>query len=324
MAEQGSRGKVPFGLRDGVLHFVSQVETGIGCNCVCPDPACAKPLVARNRNTPTRQRAYYFAHATQTPGCGGRESALHRMGKGIVERATRLVLPAWSALDGELAFASTPATLAPGSAQEVTLRDGQMRPDVKVIALTGQAFLQALYVEMKVSHAVDWAKRERVIKHGLTMMEIDIADVSDTELQDEAAFTHHVLERTDNRHWINIGNAAFLARMLDLRIVQVASQEVREKRVPTKNGNQLLFQEQAMVRYDPMEDQPMPFFGELTNTTKDGVRIDHFSNPLPYMPGLYMVGYVPGRGTYYDDTRYKTQLRPIIQDTPWNAQKPLI
>ncbi|RZA30449.1 MAG: hypothetical protein EOP02_01475 [Proteobacteria bacterium] len=281
-------------------------------------------MVARNQNTPTRQRAYYFAHASQTPGCGGRESALHRMGKGIVERATRLVLPAWSALDGELAFASTAATLAPGSAQEVTLRDGQMRPDVKVIALTGQAFLQALYVEIKVSHAVDWSKRERVIKHGLTMMEIDIADVSDTELQDEAAFTHHVLERIDNRQWINVGNAAFLARALGQSIVQVISREMREKRVPTKNGNQLIFQEQAMVRHDPSEEQPMPFFGELANTSIDGVRIDHFGNPLPYVPGLYLRGYAPGRSTYYDGSNYKTQLRPIIQDTPWNAQKPLL
>jgi hypothetical protein len=246
------------------------------------------------------------------------------MGKGIVERATRIILPAWSALDGELAFASTSATLAPGSAQEVTLRDGQMRPDVKVIALSGQAFLQALYVEIKVSHAVDRSKRERVVKHGLTMMEIDIADVSDTELQDEATFTHHILERTDNRHWINIGSAAFLARTLDQRIIQVTNQEIREKRVPTKKGNQLILQEQAMVQHEPAEDQPIPFFGELANTTKDGVRIDYFGNRLPYAPGLYIRGYVPGRGTYYDDSHYKTQLRPIVQDTPWNAQKALL
>jgi len=246
------------------------------------------------------------------------------MGKGIVERATRIMLPAWSALDGEFSFASSAATLAPGSAQEVTVLDGQMRPDVKVIALTGQAFLQALYVEIKVSHAVDWAKRERVMSHCLTMMEIDIADVPDDELQDETAFSHHVLERTDNRHWINVGNAAFLAKALGQRIVQVTSQQVREKRVPTKKGNQLIFQEQAMVRHDPSEEHPIPFFGELANTIKDNVRIDYFGNPLPYAPGLYVSGYVPGRGTYYDDSHYKTQLRPIVQDTPWNAQKTLL
>ena len=319
-----TQGKVPFGLRDGRLYYVSEVETGLACNCTCPDPACAKPLIARNRPSPTRKRVSYFAHASQTSGCGGRESALHRMSKEIVERASRLMLPEWSALDKEFAFGAAPATLAPGSVQEVLLRDGQMRPDLKVIALCGQALLQSLYVEIKVSHAVDWEKRQRVIALGLTMMEIDLADVSDEDMQDEAAFAHHALDRPDNRHWIHIGNPAFLAKMLGHSIVQVIGNEVREKRVPTKKGNQLILQEQAMVRYDPAQDDPIPFFGELANHVTNGQRVDHFGNHLPYGKGLYVAGYVPSSGFYYDDKHFKTQLRPIVQDTTWNAQKPLL
>ncbi|CAG4968443.1 competence protein CoiA family protein [Novilysobacter luteus] len=316
--------KVPFGLREGVLHYVSEVDTGLACNCTCPDPACAKPLIARNLPSPTRKRAPYFAHASQTPGCGGRESALHRMGKEIVECATQLRLPGWSALDGELSFSTVPATLAPGSAQEVVLREGQMRPDVKVIALTGQALLQALYVEIKVSHAVDWSKRERVMAQGLNMMEIDLADVSDEDLQDKATFAHHVLERADNRHWIHIASAPFLSRMLGHSVIRVVNQECREKRVPTQKGNQLVLREQAMWRHEPAEDDPKPFFGELASYMKGDQRVDCFGNHLPYRKGLYVVAYVPGRGSYYDDTRFKTQLRPIVQDVPWNAQKPLL
>lgn len=319
-----AKGKVPFGLRDGTLHYVSEVTTGLACNCTCPDPACAKALVARNRRSPTRKRAPYFAHASKTPGCGGRESALHRMGKDMVACATSLMLPAWSALDGEFSFTSTHATLAPGSAQEVVLHEGQMRPDVKVIALSGQALLQALYVEIKVSHAVDWAKRERVIAQGLSMMEIDLADVSDEDLQDKAAFARHVLERSDNRHWIHIANPAFLTRMLGHTVIQVIGQECREKRVPTSNGTQMIFREQAMVRHDPAEDDPKPFFGELANHVKVDQRIDYFGNHLPYRKGLYVVGSVRGRGAFYDNTHFKTQLRPIVQDTSWNAQKQLL
>lgn len=64
--------KAHFGLKEGVLHYVFEVDTGLACNCTCPDPACAKPLIARNLPSPARKRAPYFAHASQTPGCGGR------------------------------------------------------------------------------------------------------------------------------------------------------------------------------------------------------------------------------------------------------------
>lgn len=324
MTTQTSKGKVPFGLRGGKLRYVSEVETGLTCDCVCPDPACGQPLIARNRLTPARKRVPYFAHASKTLGCGGRESALHRMGKHIFSEAQRVVLPGWSALDGELTFPAKSASLAPGSQQEAVIHSGQMRPDLKVIAWCEQAFLQALYVEIKVSHAVDWDKRQRVISQGLNMMEVDLSDVSDEDFQDETAFAHHVLERADNRHWIHIGSPAFLARMLGHSVVHVAHSEVREKRVPTKSGGQLILQEQAMVRHDPSQDEAVPFFGELANRTSNGVRVDHFGNEVPYAKGLYVVGTAPSSGHVYDDKHFKTQLRPLVQDTPWNAQKPLL
>ncbi|MGH8050535.1 MAG: hypothetical protein ACREPB_07755 [Arenimonas sp.] len=246
------------------------------------------------------------------------------MGKEIVSRATRLMLPAWSALDKEFLFGATIATLAPGSAQEVTLSGNQMRPDLRVIALSGQALIQALYVEIKVSHAVDLIKRQRVIAQGITMLEIDLSDVSDEDLQDEAAFARHALECADNRHWIHIGNGAFLASMLGQPVIQVVNQDVREKRVPTKSGGQLILQEQAMVQHIPMQEAPTPFFGELANYVKEKQRIDRFGNHLPYSKGLYVVGRDSGRGYPYDDSHFKTQLRPIVQDSWWNAQKPLL
>lgn len=120
-------------------------KTGLACSCTCPDPACAKPLIAHNQRSPTRKRAPYFAHASQTPGCGERESALHRLGKEMVERATQLVLPAWSALDGELSFATAPATLAPGSAEPRACDPRRGRSAQRLRKLPRQA--QSLEVE---------------------------------------------------------------------------------------------------------------------------------------------------------------------------------
>jgi hypothetical protein len=128
-----------------------------------PGPACGKPLIARNQNFPGRKRIFHFRHASLTTGCGGRESALHRMGKEIVERATTLLLPNWPA--GDLKFDATLANLLPGSAQEVRLAEYQIRPDVRVGAALDGAFLPALYVEIRVTNAVDWQKRRRVVEN---------------------------------------------------------------------------------------------------------------------------------------------------------------
>lgn len=319
-----STGRVPFGLRDGGLHFVTQVETGLACGCVCPDPNCGKPLVARNQQRPDRRRAYYFAHAGTSAGCGGRESALHRMAKDIVQSASALLLPAWSALDGDLSFDACEATIAPGSAQEVNVVEAQMRPDVRVGAIRSRCYLQSLYVEIKVSHAVDHAKRARVIDHGLSMIEIDLSDVSDEIIQDEAAFTNLVIQGPGNRHWIHIGNPAFLANQLGTTIYCIASTHVRDKSVPTRKGNTLILKEQAMLRYEPEGEEPSTFLGELADTVRiDGQRVDCYGNQLPYAPGLYVRGHPKSYGPY-DSSRYKTQLRPITMDAHLTTQSMLI
>lgn len=317
--EPGStRGKVPFGLKDGRLWYVNQVETGLACGCVCPDPACAKPLIARNKPSPTRKRIYHFRHASLTTGCGGRESALHRMGKEIVQRASRLQLPAWSA--GKLSFDSVQATLAPGSAVEVSLSDGQMRPDVRVFALVAQAYLPALYIEVKVSHAVDCEKRERVIAQGYSMIEIDLSEVSDELLEDEHAFTTHVLDEAANRRWVHVGNPLFLAKMANEPIYQITNDLAHEKRVPTKKGGQLILHAQTCMLFSPSEDEPTPREIELADTISHGQRVDALGNALPYRRGLYAKAWVNGRGM---SDHYKTHLQPVVQDTPENQQAAL-
>lgn len=316
--------KVPFGLKDGRLFYVSQVATGDACGCVCPDPACGRPLTARNNDFPGRVRAPYFCHKSVGPACSGRESALHLMGKQVLGAASRLNLPRWSALNGELAFEALPAVLPPGSVQEVHLKEGQMRPDLDVMAVVGRQVLQHLYVEIRVSHAVDWAKRERVIAQGYDMIEIDISGVTDEELLDEVTFSAHVLDRLDNRQWIHIGNAAFLASMTKKTIYKVQQPRTREKRVPTRSGGELIFQEQELLCHLWEGGAPTPHYGELANAVRpDGVRVDSFGNTLPYAAGLYIRGEAI-RHHPYDSSRFKTQLKPIIQDTRLNAQKSLL
>ena len=311
MTTGSSRGKVPFGLKEGRLHYVTDVPTGIACGCICPDPTCAKPLIARNKPSPTRKRIYHFRHASLTSSCGGRESGLHLMAKELVTRATSLLLPRWSADD--LRFEAAQASLAPGSQAEVFVREGQVRPDVRVTSLVAGAVLPALYVEIKVSHAVDWEKREKVIAKNLSMIEIDLSDLSDDVLQDEAAFTEAVLHRPDNRHWIHIANPAFLATMTDAEIVQVTANHWREKQVRTQKGNTLLLKAQDVLRYEPNADGPQVMEVELADTVRpDGQWVDQYGNTLPYENGLYRRFRSTAWSPYGHD--FKTHLKRIVQD----------
>ena len=74
---------IPFGLRNGRLVEVHEVPRGLKCGCVCPDPACGRPLVARKGSS--GKVVWYFAHLGETNGraavCGGNESGLHRFVK---------------------------------------------------------------------------------------------------------------------------------------------------------------------------------------------------------------------------------------------------
>ena len=68
--------KIPFGMRDGSLLHISQVERGLKCNCICP--ACNEPLVARKG----KKTVHHFAHY-RINNCSP-ETALHQIGKRLI------------------------------------------------------------------------------------------------------------------------------------------------------------------------------------------------------------------------------------------------
>ena len=72
---------IPFGLKEDLLLEVENVPRGLDCGCVCPDPECGRPLVARKGDC----RAWHFAHLGDTESqdivCRGGETALHRFAK---------------------------------------------------------------------------------------------------------------------------------------------------------------------------------------------------------------------------------------------------
>jgi hypothetical protein len=269
---------VPFGLKDGTLHFVSDVPIGLKCGCVCPE--CHRPLVARNKPSPDRQRAFHFQHASSSDCNGGRESAIHRMAKEIVSRASTLVLPEWRS--GEIAIPALALSVQGTSAMEAPLLDGRLRPDVLVSGECAGATLAPLLVEVRVRHAVDWVKRALTKDHRFSMIEIDLSNVTDEQLLDSEAFHRLVLEKPENRKWVHLANAAFVAAATNHGVIEIIDAELRERSLCSKAGNPFVVVEQAGVLHKPggharcIVQIPDATVGEETKA---------------YAPGLYILSY---------------------------------
>ena len=48
--------KLPFGLKNGQIVEINEVEKGLACNCICP--SCGSPLIARKG----QKKIHHFAH----------------------------------------------------------------------------------------------------------------------------------------------------------------------------------------------------------------------------------------------------------------------
>ena len=79
--------KLPFGLKDGKILHISQVEQGLNCGCICPN--CQHPLIARKGSKTT----HHFAHYKGKECEKALETALHIAAKEILSRYKRIILP---------------------------------------------------------------------------------------------------------------------------------------------------------------------------------------------------------------------------------------
>lgn len=68
--------KIPYGEKEGNLLHVSQVVSGLNCNCVCPE--CKSPLIARKGE----KTKHHFAHY-KVANCNN-ETVLHQIGKRLL------------------------------------------------------------------------------------------------------------------------------------------------------------------------------------------------------------------------------------------------
>lgn len=190
--------KLPYGLRDGRLVHVDEVERGIACGCVCP--ACGHRLMARKGE----KTSHHFAHYKGEDCKRGYESAIHIAAKELIEKYQRVILPTV-----ELCFhGNSPHlwTLSEVSVVqfdrvELEKRFDGFRPDV--VAYKGDT---PLIIEITVTNETSEEKLQRILDAGISVLEIDLkrpdyeTPFTFDELEDVLFNLHSPL--THRRKWL--------------------------------------------------------------------------------------------------------------------------
>lgn len=153
-----------YGLRADSLTHISQVESGLSCNCTCP--SCRDPLIARKGNI----KEHHFAH-TSIECDYATETILHLQAKQILEKNNSIIIPPVLVpfLNRNLVLFDTMSIKY--DRVEIEKRTGHIIPDV-ILYSQGRP----LIVEIYVSHKVNMEKKKRIEELGISAIEINLDD----------------------------------------------------------------------------------------------------------------------------------------------------
>lgn len=181
-----------YGLRDEDPVRISDVPSGLECNCICPEGKT--PLIARKG--PIRQ--HHFAHSLETNCARGVESALHYLAKKVLSTYQSIVLPKKESIfPKERERGRVPEHWFRVTSAQVETKFGEIVPDVLI-----DIYGVTIAVEILVTHKVDERKIEEFRRIGLPAIEIDLSRV-DRELP-ESDIARLVVGDGGHKYWVNI------------------------------------------------------------------------------------------------------------------------
>lgn len=185
------RAQLVYGKRpDGTFAGIGEVERGLACGCVCP--ACDGRLVARLKED---HRVPHFAHHDGEACGGGPETVLHLLAKEAFHNSPTMMLPGRPGLENKRVVMK-PAR----EVQTEFLRMEYTDPKKIIPDLYVRALGHDLFVEVAVTHFADAAKIQRLRKHNIPAVEIDLSKLPRDSLTD--AITEAVL-KTATRRWLH-------------------------------------------------------------------------------------------------------------------------
>lgn len=159
--------------KEGTIRSVEEVSRGLACECHCP--ACGERVIARQGEI----REWHFAHTSGADCAAAAETALHLAAKQVLIEAKGLMLPEVTravTLKAErgliIGTASRPATWVDFLEVEAERPLAGIKPDIYAV-LGGSVLL----VEIAVTHFVDEAKRQLIVRQQLPCVEVDLSRI---------------------------------------------------------------------------------------------------------------------------------------------------
>lgn len=241
----------------GKMVHVLSVERGLACNCRCPK--CNMLLNARHGNGGHQP---HFAHQGDNNCKGSYMSALHKLAEQIIEEEKAVMVPSYKEIDKQkLEFVKVVV--------ERQLERKDLKPDIVGETSDGLRW----FVEIRNTHAVDEAKRAKLIASNITCLEIDVRERTLEELKS------FLLESIESREWINNPN-------YDLLIAN-------EKRRKVSLVEKLLFDNQKFVvpDYGKYEMKKVHFDNvSVLFKSEDGLFVRVKANSTEGIPFIFNIG----------------------------------
>ncbi len=159
----------------GNLKTIYEVETGIACDCFCPN--CKSPLEAKNKNKTSNesleigQRIAHFAHSDGSVCSHARESAIHLLAKKVLLETKTLLIP--PLIRENIRLREERKVIFEKAEKEKEYGQPIFKPDIILTAKTKQQ----LFVEFYKTHSLDGEKISKIRTFNISCVEIDINDI---------------------------------------------------------------------------------------------------------------------------------------------------
>jgi hypothetical protein len=190
-----------YGIRNGIEFHISEVESGLICNCTCP--ACGERLIAKKGENITP----HFAHESKQQCEHAYETSLHYDAKRIIEEEKRIILPSRKALfdtsnlNGFYFLGFDLKNFGKIDSRQYKVDNVILEkklhniiPDIECTINGG-----IMLIEIAVTSKVQSEKQKKIQEIGLPVIEIDLSKLNRTIEKEELAF--YVLDNIKNKTW---------------------------------------------------------------------------------------------------------------------------
>lgn len=183
-----------YALKNKTLVHISEVESGLKCNCFCP--SCGEKLIAKKGN----RVIHHFAHQANSECAHGYQTSLHLLAKEILREYRIITIPELTLDFGKNGGTYKRITISDST--KITLdrvvlekKEVDIIPDI--IAYCGN---KKFYIEIFVTHKIDDNKLKKIKEMDISTIEIDLSEYDGFVTKE--SLKEILLEKPDQKRWV--------------------------------------------------------------------------------------------------------------------------